>query len=130
MTIQWVRELSSKLDHIQPGNIVGPYRIVRGFKGRGGMARVFEIEVREKYQHSSLPRRWDARSDVLSLSIVLYEMLTGISPFQNIALVDDPTHAPKPPTRRAPTSTPAPTLTPINTPGLSCPRPLPRQEVN
>ena len=57
MTVQGVRELSSELDHIQPGNIVGPYRIVRGFKGRGGMARVFEVKVREKYQHPSLPRR-------------------------------------------------------------------------
>lgn len=49
--------MSSELDHIQPGSIVGPYRIVRGFKGRGGMARVVEVEVREKYRQSDLPRR-------------------------------------------------------------------------
>jgi serine/threonine protein kinase len=49
--------LTSDLDHIQPGSIVGPYRIVRGFKGRGGMARVVEIEVREKYRQPNLPRR-------------------------------------------------------------------------
>jgi serine/threonine-protein kinase len=49
--------LSSELDHIQPGSTVGPYRIVRGFKGRGGMARVVEVEVREKYRQPDLPRR-------------------------------------------------------------------------
>jgi serine/threonine protein kinase len=49
--------VSSELDHIQPGSIVGPYRIVRGFKGRGGMARVVEVEVREKYRQPDLPRR-------------------------------------------------------------------------
>lgn len=51
------RELNSELDHIQLGSIVGPYRIVRGFRGRGGMARVFEVEVREKYRQPDLPRR-------------------------------------------------------------------------
>lgn len=48
---------SEKLDHILPNTIVGPYRIARGFKGRGGMARIFEAEVREKYHHPNLPRR-------------------------------------------------------------------------
>ena len=49
--------MSIDLDHIQPGSIVGPYRIVRGFRGRGGMARVFEVEVRQKYRQPHLPRR-------------------------------------------------------------------------
>lgn len=49
--------MSEELDHIRPGDLVGPYRIVRGFKGRGGMARVFEVEVREKYRRPDLPRR-------------------------------------------------------------------------
>jgi serine/threonine protein kinase len=49
--------VSVELDHIQPNSIVGPYRIVRGFKGRGGMGRVFEVEVREKYRQPDLPRR-------------------------------------------------------------------------
>ena len=49
--------MSVELDKIQPSSIVGPYRIVRGFKGRGGMARVFEVEVREKYRQPNLPRR-------------------------------------------------------------------------
>lgn len=49
--------MSAELDNIQPSSIVGPYRIVRGFKGRGGMARVFEVEVREKYRRPDLPRR-------------------------------------------------------------------------
>ncbi len=49
--------MNSELDRIQPGSTVGPYRIVRGFKGRGGMARVVEVEVREKYQQPHLPRR-------------------------------------------------------------------------
>ena len=49
--------MSEELDHIQPGERVGPYRIVRGFRGRGGMGRVFEVEVREKYRQPGLPRR-------------------------------------------------------------------------
>jgi serine/threonine protein kinase len=56
-TKQGKRGLNSELDRIQPGSIVGPYRIVRGFKGRGGMARVVEVEVREKYRQPNLPRR-------------------------------------------------------------------------
>ena len=48
---------SEELNHILPNTIVGPYRIVRGFKGRGGMARIFEAEVREKYRQPNLPRR-------------------------------------------------------------------------
>ncbi len=49
--------MSSDLDDILAGSTVGPYRIVRGFKGRGGMARVFEVEVRDKYRQPDLPRR-------------------------------------------------------------------------
>ncbi len=49
--------MDTDLDHIQPGSIVGPYRIVRRFKGRGGMARIFEVEVRQKYRQPGLPRR-------------------------------------------------------------------------
>jgi len=49
--------VSTELDDIQPSSIVGPYRIVRGFKGRGGMARIFEVKVREKYRRPNLPRR-------------------------------------------------------------------------
>jgi serine/threonine protein kinase len=49
--------MSEDLDYIQPGDRAGPYRIVRRFKGRGGMARVFEGEVREKYRRTDLPRR-------------------------------------------------------------------------
>ena len=58
--------MNSQLDHIQPGSIVGPYRIVRGFKGRGGMARVVEVQVREKYRQPNLPRR-------LALKVALEE---------------------------------------------------------
>jgi serine/threonine-protein kinase len=49
--------MSEALDRIQPGDRVGPYRIVRGFKGRGGMGGVFEVEVREKYCQPGIPRR-------------------------------------------------------------------------
>ena len=49
--------MSIEQKHIQPGTIVGPYRIVRGFKGRGGMAGVFEAQVREKYRQPDIPRR-------------------------------------------------------------------------
>jgi serine/threonine protein kinase len=49
--------VNSDLDNIQPGSTVGPYRIVRGFKGRGGMARVFEVEIRDKYRQPDLARR-------------------------------------------------------------------------
>ena len=49
--------MNEELDHIQPDSIVGPYRIVRRFKRRGGMAGIFEVEVREKYRQPGLPRR-------------------------------------------------------------------------
>jgi serine/threonine protein kinase len=49
--------VSAELDNIQPNSVVGPYRIVRGFQGRGGMARVFEVQVREKYRQPDLPHR-------------------------------------------------------------------------
>jgi len=48
---------SEELERLLPGTIVGPYRIVRGFRGRGGMARVFEVEVREKYRRPGVPIR-------------------------------------------------------------------------
>ena len=49
--------MSEELGSIRPGDQVGPYRILRGFRGRGGMARIFEVEVREKYRQADLPRR-------------------------------------------------------------------------
>lgn len=50
--------MSEELDYIQAGDHIGPYRVVRGLKkGRGGMARVFEVEVREKYRQPHMPRR-------------------------------------------------------------------------
>ncbi len=49
--------MSEELDRIPAGTVIGPYRIIRAFKGRGGMARVFEVEVREKYRRPDLPRR-------------------------------------------------------------------------
>ncbi len=49
--------MSEELGYISPGHIVGPYRVVRGFEGRGGMARIFEVEVRQKYRQPGLPRR-------------------------------------------------------------------------
>lgn len=44
-------------DLVQPGSTVGPYRILRRLKGRGGMASVFEVEIREKYRLPGHPRR-------------------------------------------------------------------------
>ena len=49
--------MSEELNYIVPGSTVGPYRVVRGFKGRGGMARVFEVQVRKKYRQPDLPPR-------------------------------------------------------------------------
>ena len=49
--------MSEHLRTIQPGDRAGPFRILRRFKGRGGMAAVFEAEVREKYRAPYLPRR-------------------------------------------------------------------------
>lgn len=43
-------------DVIMPGEIIGPYRVIRGFQGRGGQARVYKVEVREKYRRPDLPR--------------------------------------------------------------------------
>lgn len=49
--------MSTEMDAISPGQIVGPYRFVRTLPGRGGMARVYEVEVRKKYRHQGIPRR-------------------------------------------------------------------------
>jgi len=48
---------SAELEKLLPGTVIGPYRIIRGFRGRGGMARVFEVEVREKYRRPGFPIR-------------------------------------------------------------------------
>ncbi|MGC9347855.1 MAG: serine/threonine-protein kinase [Anaerolineae bacterium] len=42
---------------IQPGEVVGPYRVVRGFRSHGGMAQVCEVEVRKKYRSPDIPER-------------------------------------------------------------------------
>lgn len=42
---------------IQPGEIIGPYRVVKGFRGQGGMAQIYEVEVRDKYWTSDVPKR-------------------------------------------------------------------------
>lgn len=49
--------MSEGLDEIKPGDRVGPYSVIRAFKGRGGMARIFEVEVREEYRRAGLPCR-------------------------------------------------------------------------
>lgn len=49
--------MSEELDHILPGSTIGPYRILRAFEGHGGMARLFEVEVRSKYREPGIPRR-------------------------------------------------------------------------
>jgi serine/threonine-protein kinase len=49
--------MSTELEKLVPGTLVGPYRVIRGFRGRGGMARVFEVEVREKYRRPGFPDR-------------------------------------------------------------------------
>lgn len=49
--------MSEELERLTPNTVIGPYRIIRGFSGRGGMARVFEVEVREKYRKPGLPVR-------------------------------------------------------------------------
>jgi serine/threonine-protein kinase len=49
--------MTEGLNSIEPGDRIGPYRIVRGFKRGGGMARVFEAEVREKYRIPGTPTR-------------------------------------------------------------------------
>jgi len=54
--------LSEELNYIIPGSKVGPYRVVRGFKGRGGMARVFEVKVRAKYRQPDRPAERSRRS--------------------------------------------------------------------
>lgn len=49
--------MNEEIQSIQPGDRVGPYRIVRNFEGRGGMGGVFEAEVREKHRQPNLPIR-------------------------------------------------------------------------
>jgi len=48
--------MSQISDVIMPGEIIGPYRVVCGFQGRGGQARVYKVEVREKYRRPDMPR--------------------------------------------------------------------------
>ncbi len=64
--------MERSLDAVQPNTVVGPYRIVRGFRGRGGMARVFEVEVREKYRRPGMPPR-------LALKVALPEHQQALS---------------------------------------------------
>ncbi len=42
---------------IRPGDMIGPYRIVRAFPHRGGMAQIFEVEVWRKYRRPDVPTR-------------------------------------------------------------------------
>jgi serine/threonine protein kinase len=49
--------MDETLSRIQANTVIGPYRVVRGFRARGGMARVFEVEVRNKYRQPNLPER-------------------------------------------------------------------------
>lgn len=67
---------------------------------RAGLLGVATPEYVSPEQTSELGRhhqRLDARSDIFSLGIVLYEMLTGTLPFKNIVRVADPTYIPAPP---------------------------------
>ncbi|MBN2393583.1 MAG: serine/threonine protein kinase [Anaerolineae bacterium] len=44
-------------DIIQPGEVIGPYKVVNGFHhGRGGQARVYKVEVRGKYRRPDIPK--------------------------------------------------------------------------
>ncbi len=42
---------------IRPGDIIGPYQVVRAFPGTGGMAQIFEVRVRRKYRRPDVPVR-------------------------------------------------------------------------
>jgi serine/threonine-protein kinase len=42
---------------VKPGEVIGPYKVVRAFRGHGGMAQVCEVKVRDKYYEPSMPKR-------------------------------------------------------------------------
>lgn len=43
-------------EDLPPGTVVGPYQVVRALPQGGGMARIFLVEVREKYRRPDVPR--------------------------------------------------------------------------
>jgi serine/threonine protein kinase len=41
---------------VQPGEIIGPYQVIRGLRARGGQGRVYKVQVRPKYRRPDIPR--------------------------------------------------------------------------
>jgi serine/threonine protein kinase len=67
-----------------------------GLLGVGTLEYLSPEHALEESQHQPV----DVRSDIFSLSIVLYEMLTGVLPFDNVGLVVDPAYVPSSPRQR------------------------------
>ena len=62
-----------------------------------GIATPEYVSPEQLLEGSGRHQALDARSDIFSLGVVLYEMLAGQLPFENIMQVADPTYTPPPP---------------------------------